>query len=222
MNVVLTNLLCKKKDPARRTFMSSDPSMFAALRASVHAHGHKLIVFHDSLYLDDDELTTYCRVLKGGNPYFQRWRNIAKWLTYASNDAELVWCVDATDVVMLNDPFPHMQSGAFYSGSEPRRLIGETDHHEWLFRHHPSRRQFFIDHPTLPFMNPGIIGGNVAGVLAAATALGAEPDREMTDMGAWQQICHDLFDGKVITGHPVHTEYRALDHTNREAWWAHK
>jgi hypothetical protein len=180
-------------------------------------------VLHDSLYLEDDEQTTFVRVRKGGNPYFQRWRNIAQWLTYHSEDIEQVWCVDATDVIMLHDPFPHMQPGKFYSGSDLRPTLGgDTPDHQWLYTHHPSRRQFYVEHPDLPFLNPGIIGGSVGDVLAVCVALGNEPDREMTDMGAWQQIAHDMFNGQMVTGHPVHTEYRALDHGNPDAWWAHK
>src|SRR6188768_903381 len=182
MSIVFTNLLTKVKDPSRRTFMRAHPDMFAALRASVHAHGHHLFVFHDCLRCPDDDQTTFVRVLKGGNPYFARWRNIARWL-HLAGDVGNVWCVDATDVVMLHDPFPHMTVGAMYSGSDLQPTLGgETAHHDWLYSNHPSRRQFYADHPDAPFLNPGILGGSSADVLAACETLGAEGDREMTDM----------------------------------------
>lgn len=219
MNVVITNLLTKVKDPSRRRFMRAHPDMFAALRDSVEAHGQRLVVLHDCLHAQD---AGFVRMVKGGNPYFQRWRNIARWLNLAT-DVEQVWCVDATDVVMLHDPFPHMQPGVLYSGSDLQPTLGgDTEHHRWLYDHHPSRAQFYADHPDAPFLNPGILGGSAADVLAACRALGAESDKEMTDMGAWQQIAHDLFGDRLVTGHPVHTEYRAMDHGNPDAWWAHK
>ena len=55
MNVVVTNLLTKVKDPSRRTFMRSHPDMFAALRDSVEAHGQRLVILHDCLHVQDDE-----------------------------------------------------------------------------------------------------------------------------------------------------------------------
>jgi hypothetical protein len=222
VDITITNLLTARRDPARRKRMSSDLSMFQALRASIAAHGQRLVMLHDCLRCDDDETTSFVRVPPGGNPYFQRWRNITDYLKLAGDTIERVWCVDATDVVMLHDPFPHMIPGEFYTGSEPRSLVGDTDHHHWLYRHHPSRQWFYDAHPELFYMNPGILGGDVGDVLTASSALGAEPDHEMTDMGAWQQICHDLFGDRVRTGHPVHTLYRALDHDNPDAWWAHK
>ncbi|HEY3484318.1 MAG TPA: hypothetical protein VGK49_02990 [Ilumatobacteraceae bacterium] len=222
MNLVVTNLLTAVKDPSRRRRWKNDPSLFAALRESVAAHGQRLIVLHDCLDVEPDKTTSFVRTPPGGNPYFARWRNIAMLLRRYGKVADLVWCVDATDVVMLHDPFPHMQPGAVYSGSEPRSVCGDTEHHEWLYTNHPSRIGFYESHPELLFMNPGILGGSAVDVLAACDALGAEPDVEMTDMGAWQQIAYDLFGDRIVTGHPVHTEYRALDHTNPEAWWAHK
>jgi hypothetical protein len=222
MNVVLTNLLTKVKDPARRKFMRAHPDMFAALRESVHAHGHHLIVFHDCLHAPNDEQTSFVRVVKGGNPYFARWRHIAHWLGQVDH-IDKVWCVDATDVVMLRDPFPHMRPGVLYSGADRQPTLGgDSPDHRWLYDNHPSHREWCIAHPDRPFLNPGILGGDHADVLAATTALGVGPDQEMTDMGAWQQIAHERFNGRLVTGHPVHTEYRALDHANPDAWWAHK
>jgi hypothetical protein len=221
VNIVVTNLLNAVKDPSRRRRWQPDPALFSTLRDSVAAHGLNLIVLHDCLDAEPDAHTSYVKVLRGGNPYFQRWRNIATLLQEYDDD-DLVWCVDATDVVMLHDPFPHMQPGVLYSGSEPRSVKGGTKHHEWLYDNHPSRIEFYESHPELLFMNPGILGGSAADVLAACEALGDEPDVEMTDMGAWQQIAHELFGDRIVTGHPVHTEYRAMDHGNPEAWWAHK
>lgn len=220
MNVVVTNLLTATRDPARFTRWRPNPDHFAALHRSTARLGVHLVVLHDCLTLEGSETISFVSMGKGGNPYFARWRNIARWVETV--DVDRVWCVDATDVVMLHDPFPHMQPNAIYSGSEPRPLAGTTEHHDWLYTNHPSRIDFYESHPELPFMNPGILGGSADDVLAACEALGAEPDVEMTDMGAWQQIAHDVFGDRIVTGHPVHTEYRAVDHTNPEAWWAHK
>lgn len=219
-DVVVTCILNNTKDPQRGRRISRRHATFAALQQSVVERHLRLVILHDCLRHTASPTTTFVEVAKGGNPYFHRWQVIADWLETA--DVDRVWCVDATDVVMLHDPFPHMQPGVLYSGSEPRRLGVDDEHMEWLRSGHPTYAAFCDAHPERWYMNPGILGGDTVDVLRAARMLAAyEAPTELTDMGAWQHIAY-LFDDKLVTGHPVHTEYRAYDHTNPDAWWAHK
>lgn len=219
MDVVVTCLLTNTKDPQRGRRMSTRSHMWVELQHSVARHHVPLVMLHDCLTNTASLTTTYVRVAPGGNPYFHRWQVIADWLDTANVDR--VWCVDATDVVMLHDPFPHMQPGVLYSGSEPRRLGNGDEHNAWLRGNHPAYAEFCDAHPELLYMNPGILGGSATDVAWAARQLAdAQVPGELTDMGAWQQIAH-MFD-RLQTGHPVHTEYRAYDHTDPTAWWAHK
>lgn len=220
-DVVLTCLLTNTPDPARiGKRWQANVQLFGALRRSVLSRGIQLVVLNDCLTRPSTPLLTFQRVPLGGNPYFHRWQVIADWLD-AHLDIDRVWCVDATDVIMLNDPFPTMQRGVLYSGSEPRRLGGPDESNRWLRDNHPNFAAFCDAHPEQLFMNPGIVGGDAGLVNAAARLLADAICDDMTDMGAWQQIVHKFAD-LIVTGYPIHTEYRAQVKADPLAWWAHK
>lgn len=219
-DVVLTCFLNNTRDPARGKKWKADVKLVDALRRSVVSRGHPLVVLHDCLTRHNAALTTFCRVVPGGNPYFHRWQVIADWLD-DHDDIDRVWCVDATDVVMLNDPFPQMQRDVLYSGSEPRRLGGSDEHNAWLRDNHPNYAAFCDAHTEQLFMNPGILGGDAELVGQVSRMLANSICGDMTDMGAWQQIAHRFTD-QLVTGYPVHTEYRAQIKVDPHAWWAHK
>src|SRR5699024_10445488 len=103
-DVVLTCLLTSQGDPQRGKPMSADPKVFATLRKSV---GDRLVVLHTDL---DEDTVRRVRVEQCINPYFERWLQYFHWLR-DHPEVGFVWCVDATDVEMLRDPFPEMQPG---------------------------------------------------------------------------------------------------------------
>lgn len=217
-DVVLTWLLNSVPDPQRRTTLPGDVSVLKVLRDSVAAHDRHLVVLHDCLDEHDGQLTTFVRRPPGGNPYWYRWRLTADYLA-DHPEIERVWCVDGTDVEMLHDPFPHMQPGALYVGSEPSSLSGPAG--PWLRQHGASARKFIDDNPHLGVVNVGIIGGDRATVLDVAERLAdLESTGDDYEMGAFQQLIHTEYPDH-ITGPMVHTVFRAHDRT-AAAWWRHK
>src|SRR5690606_40260534 len=79
-----------------------------------------------------------------------------RWLR-AHPEVGRVWFTDGTDVEMLRDPFPEMEPGKLYVGSEPKTLRDE-----WMVRHHPDRtlQKFMRDNANLPLLNAGLLGGD--------------------------------------------------------------
>lgn len=217
-DVVLTWLLNAVPDPQRRTTLPGDVALLAVLRDSVNAHGQHLVVLNDCLDEPDDDGATFVRVDPGGNPYWYRWQLAALWL---QNHPEVrrVWCVDGTDVEMLHDPFPHMQRGVLYVGSEPSLIGGSAG--PWLRQHGHSAVPFLNANPGLPVVNVGIVGGDRADVLAVADSLAERAVcGDDYEMGAFQELVYTRWPDHV-TGPLVHTRFRAHD-CDSPAWWRHK
>ena len=215
---VLTWLLNGEPDPQRAHHWAADPGIIAALRDSVTAHGRQLIVITDCLEETDTDLVQYVRVPPGGNPYWVRWVHALEWLS--RTNVTWLWCVDGSDVEMLTDPFGRMAAGRLYCGSEPH-LIGHPDKGDWLRRGaSPEVRQWLAEHPGLPILNMGTLGGDRPTMLEALGILAARAGESDWEIGAFQQIAHETFADRVVTGPAVHTEFGADERTL--AWWKHK
>lgn len=164
------------------------------------------------------------------NPYFQRWVSYRDYLIRNKNNMRYVFCVDATDVEVLNNPFPHMQHGVLYTGDEPDTLKSQ-----WLNYHHkhPRLQAFFKLHFRLPLLNAGLLGGDVDTVIRFCgdmideyTAMTADsdlmrmPGPGMTDMGVFNLVARS---GKyeLVHGRTVNTIFKQYQKTG-ESWFRHK
>lgn len=209
MNVVLTCLFTGSPDPQRGLRLPADVKMVAPLLESLS--NCEAVVFHDELDTDDPRF--YREELRL-NVYFQRWACAIDWLCQ-NPDAEWVWCVDGTDVVMLHEPWAEMKSDTLYAGSEP-----QTVGFYWLADNHPSVREWAYEHRDEVLLNAGLVGGDRATMLKFLLAMMIDraPD-DLTDMGVFNKVARSF---AVITGEGVHTRFRAYDHDHQFAWWAHK
>lgn len=216
--MVLTHLLNAVPDPQRRQHIGADSAVLDVLADSIRAHGRHLVVLTDCLGPMSADGITYERVPPGGNPYFYRHRLTADYLE-AHPGIERVWCVDGTDVEMLNDPFPHMTPGTVYVGSEPSVIGGRAG--PWLNQHGRSAVHWMAEHGDRVVVNVGLIGGDRADVQAMTAELAArEALGDDYEMGTFQQLIHTDYPDHV-TGPLVHTVFRALDRDS-PAWWRHK
>lgn len=224
---VLTSMLTTQPDPQRGSQLPPHLDVVAPLIRSLR--GRPLTIFVDQpLALGDREMFPGNVEMEhvpafGGNPYRERWRHARNWLA-RNRDVHWVWCVDATDVVMLRDPFPHMVEHVLYVGSEPT-TVGDA----WLGGNHPGVRSWAgsAAHKALPLLNGGLLGGDAVTVLGFLSCLVDHLDqpkhsRDMTDMGALNELAWTWFAPRIVTGPQVHTVFRAEDHSNGYSWWAHK
>ena len=210
-NAVVTTLLCSAPDPQRGEHWQPDGRLLDTLAGSITCAD--LTVLTDSAIFPLSVRQEH--VPAGPNPYHHRWTVIADWL--ATCDAEWVWCVDATDVEMLREPWGHMEPGVIYCGSEE----GETWSNPWMVEHHPSIRAVAADQPL---MNAGLLGGGLSTVRAFCAVMLSElalsPD-DVTDMAAFNRAL-GLGCWPVVTGPQVHTRFRHEQRDHPTAWFRHK
>lgn len=209
MNAVVTTLLCSAPDPQRGERWDPDGHLLDTLAGSITAA--ELTVLHDTPLRSPVPAANYRAVTPSANPYHHRWTVLADWL--ATTSAEWVWCVDATDVEMLHEPWGHMEEGVIYCGSEPSTEVAE----EWLAENHPSAGGV-----VGPLLNAGILGGDVVTVRAFVSELVAELAAcgdDLTDMAAFNRCAVGF---ELVTGEQVHTRFRAEERDHPTAWWRHK
>ena len=204
-DLILTAFLTGRLDPQRGIMweVSNYP-----LLPLLHSCPVPLVVFANELVAPFVK-----RVENPQSVYFDRWRHVANYLE-ANEDVRFTFCVDATDVLVLNNPFPHMGPGKLYCGSEPG-VVGC----QWMFQYHEPLREWIAANKDKPLLNCGIAGGDRATVLRLAQRMGEEQRGMEMDMGAFNFIAYEEFE--VVTGPVVHTLYKA-EETESAAWFKHK
>lgn len=226
-DVVLTCLLTRQPDPQRGRRMDADAGQLAELLGSLA--GHRAVVLHDGLDATSTDAVEYVRVETALNPYFERW--VAYWrYLRAHPEIARVWCVDGTDVALLQDPFPAMEPGRLYVGSETT-TVGSG----WLHKHHPAIRPWIAENGHLQLLNAGLVGGSRAVVMAflhdlirtiADNAIDRhngdeQDDIGSTDMGAFNLVARTRWAGSLVYGPQVNTVFKANE-PNGWSWWRHK
>lgn len=213
-DVVIACYFAGVVDPQRNERWATDLKAVEKLRYSVEARGYEFVLIHNCFDLPN--LTTI-----QGSPYFERW--LKEW-QYLRDHPEIERCfvVDATDVDMINNPFPHLQPGKLYVGDEE----GQTLANPWMHQMHlePTVNQYLRDNTELPLLNCGVVGGSREMVMAICRDLytyGFDHPQEQTEMGAFNYFVHSKYSEQAIYGRHVTSIFKGFER-HSTAWWRHK
>lgn len=212
-------------DPQRAVEWSGDQEEVALLRASVDAVSETPLVLINDCW--DDVFTVATGKL---SPYWQRWISIYEHLV-RSPFIRNVWCVDATDVEMLRNPFPQMEPGVIYVGDEPA-----VTNIPWMRQNHPAAfiQNFIVSNGSKPLLNCGLLGGsreNVMEFIRTMLSLYVKNVEDVkfgrgasvgeTDMGLFNFVARTHFPSRIEHGPKVNTTFKKFA-DNGQAWWRHK
>jgi hypothetical protein len=223
VEAVLTSYLVGMPDPQRGQWTPNYADT-RVLRESVARHGQRLVIISDCF---QSEVTSAGLSIENIpqatiNPYFQRWLCYYQYLR-DHDEVGKVFCVDATDVEMLRNPFDEMQD-LLYTGDEPSTLANP-----WMRQHHPvpSLTQFFIHNRHKPLLNAGLLGGARDLVMEFAHEIVRMYfDNGMklgdTDMGTFNYVAYNEYASRLSHGRHVNTIFKSFDYNNKESWWRHK
>lgn len=238
-NIVITTYFTGVIDPQRKEKWEFNMDLLHPLVNSVNSYGYSVLLIHDKEGLKNlhgGMRENYCHAIH--NPYFQRWISIREYLIANRDDIGKVFCLDATDVVMLKDPFPHMENGKLYTGDEPEDL-----NCPWINNHHPHNvLKSFIKGPAAmarQLLNAGLLGGDVDTVIQFLTYLvdfyfisltdmhyhpntTSAYDCGMTDMATFNYIAYTKFSDRLSHGSHINTKFKAHETNNTVAWFSHK
>lgn len=182
-------------------------SLLLDLNSTITPNGHKLY--------GADIIPTECKV----NPYLQRWISILEYLKEVKED--YVFCVDATDVQMINNPFVENMGNYLWVGDEP-----STIRNEWLIKHHnvPLFKDFFRRYAGMPLLNAGVIGGRkcvIEAFLKRMVWFIQNEDIGFSDMGLFNYLLYTEFKEKIRHGRKVTNVFKSYKITGKE-WFSHK
>lgn len=224
-DIVITTIFTTVADPQRGQKWSWDKAIVKDLADSCAKHNAKLVVLCDVLPTMPTEHSNMVYVYSPAsiNPYFQRWVSIHKYLLQNKDWIGKVFCVDASDVIMLRNPFYEMLPGTLYTGDEH-----EITGCEWLKNHHPNKivQEYIKVNANKQLLNAGLCGGTVDIVLDFIRTLTdfyftqlAEGDgRDSTDMGTFNLIASQF---APTHGMQVNTIFKA-NQVNSVSWFKHK
>lgn len=231
-NVILTCFFNGQPDPQRGGRFKPDVAQMQSLIDSVTALNLKLIVLTDCLDEPDTENVRYLKVMASTNPYFQRWFSYYQYLIRNTGRLKYVFCVDATDIEVLHNPFEGIHESAgrvVYTGDENERLAND-----WMLKHHPhpELKKFMQDNANTQLLNAGILGGDVDSIttfiriftvtyqnMIHDSHVKRMPGPGITDMGLFNYVARKYFN--VINGAMVNTRFKA-DERNNFSWFKHK
>lgn len=219
-NIILTCYFTGQPDPQRGQWDNKIIEDTAALRKSVEGQT-KLVILNDS-GTDQNMIgsTEFINVETAINPYFQRW--ISYW-QYLRDHPEIdkVFCVDATDVTLVNNPFPYMRPGIIYVGDEPD-VVGS----QWMRQNHTPLASWIRQNKTLPLLNAGVLGGSRGDVMRFIHQLvGDYIDRKGQagngDMGLFNLVAYKYFKDNIVHGRTVTNVFKSYESSGTE-WFMHK
>jgi hypothetical protein len=210
-NIILTNYLCDLKDPQNNEEWTKDNQerILKPLLDSAKKQDCEVVVLEETG--DDD------------NPYFQRWINIEKYLE-KNTDIEKVFCVDASDILVLKNPFETLINGIVYIGTQNDK-VGTL----WLIYNHNSYPEVdFINlYRDYKLLNAGILGGYRETVLEYVKEINKirretkEAKRSLTDMAIFNLVGWTKFKSRIVIGKNVNTDFGQFE-VNDVSWFKHK
>lgn len=221
-NVILSCLFTTKIDPQRHTHMQASESMVEVMHKSLN--GRELVLFTDELETDYS-----IKTLVTDQPYFQRWITYLNYLK-ANKDIKFAWCIDATDVELLGEPFDGLEVGKLYIGSE-HKLVGD----DWMIANHPSKKlQEFMQGNRNQLVNAGLVGGDRQTLIAFIGHLvhlyidnkidvwhGKDQELGVGDMAALNYVAYTYFADRLVYGPQINTIFKN-EERNSFSIWKHK
>lgn len=228
-NIFLTCYFSGVPDPQRGSGWAVDPSALYKLYDSVSLNSGKLVVIHDcfdAMHLTEftPDTVEFIYTETSLNPYFQRWVSYRDFLVKNRHYLDKVFCIDATDVEILNTPYWDEMGGALYVGDE--NTIVDNG---WLRGNHtgPEIEPLFEDYGQRQLLNAGVIGGEVnllidfmRDILDFFLNL-KNPSNHLTDMAVFNYVLREKYRGKIKSGREITTGFKQ-DERNNYTWIKHK
>lgn len=232
-NIILTCFFTKVKDTQRTNEeqLKADKALLLPLIDSMK--GQMVVVLTDCFDNYAKGNVQFINVETSlNNVYFQRWVSYYQYILQNKHSIDKIFIVDATDVEMLNNPFPSMEAGRIYVADEAERTGCE-----WMVKHHPHKliQEFIKQNENKVLVNAGLIGGNVELVMSFVNKLlsfyfysasdshftPTKPDCGNTDMGLFNYIARTNFADRLVHGTQVNTVFKD-NKANSVSWFKHK
>lgn len=191
----------------------------------------RLVVLTDCFESGIEGKVEYVNVSTAINPYFNRWILYRQFLMQNRHLYANAFCIDATDVEVLNEPDWANLGDFLHVGDEDEQVECK-----WLKDNHrnPVFNELFTRYGRHQLLNAGIIGGPVDRLIEFTRQLidcyvfakeaehtQKKPAGDYTDMAMFNYILYTNFTGKFQHGRQVNTKFKG-DERNSYSWFKHK
>lgn len=232
-HIVFASYFSSLPDPQRNGVWSNQPEDILPLIYSVTEKGNHIRIFYDCL--DNLPIIENCEWIKVDTsstytPTVYRWIVYNEYLQQTEAEYEKIFCVDSTDVEMLNNPFTQMEKDTLYCGSEHKWKVKDKPllkkKKKKLFTA-PDFRDVIEKYSEQVMLNAGIVGGDVKIVsefVEKVAFLHKKYSKNLklsADMPVFNYVALKYFHDKVVTGYPVHTPFTNY-YYDFSCWWKHK
>jgi GT2 family glycosyltransferase len=144
------------------------------------------------------------------------------------NRASHIWCVDATDVELLKNPFD-IDNNKIYVGNEKKETLANRWLWDYQLRYCRNRNyiKMFRDSKQLNLLNCGVVGGSYSialrffQLMANEIYHNARNINRAMDMATFNYVVYSHFANQFITGDDVVTEFKSYQRNN-VAMFKHK
>ena len=225
---VLSSYFNYEIDPQRKILLPDSFDALLPLMNSCKDLGVRLVILTNCDF--ENQYTT--EFVKIENPDYQFTPNDFRWLIQLDyiqkNRASHVWCVDATDVEVLKNPFD-IDSNKLYVGNEKTQTLGSgwLWVNQWRYCKNANYVKMFRYSKKLNLLNCGVVGGAYSialrffQLMANETYYNAKNVRRAMDMASFNYVVYSHFANEFITGNEVVTEFKAYERNN-VAMFKHK
>lgn len=228
-NILLTCYLTGAPDPQKGKKWAPNKEELRPLIDSLKQT--RLVVLTDCLPPGREGNVEYVRVSANINPYFNRWVLYRQYLQDNRHQIANAFCIDATDVEILNEPDWAEMGEILYVGDEDEKVGCE-----WIKKHHvsPMLNSFYAAYAQRQLLNAGLIGGSVDILLEFMRQLidcyslskeaeftSKTPAGDYTDMAMFNYILYSNFRGRFQHGRQINTKFKGNER-NEYSWFKHK
>jgi hypothetical protein len=226
--MIIAAFLNHLPDGQRKTTWEADKSLLQPLINSCKSKAFPIVILNNCF--DEDEMFKGCEPVKDMLPNMARWICIREYLENLEVKPEWFFCVDSTDVELLN--IPSIETGYVYVGDEVGMKVGN----EWMRRYqrcHVRIKDYdevIEKNKAQPLLNCGIVGGDyktayqfikeLSGLHKLHSRYITLEGAGSTDMATFNYLCYKKWIAKIKHGSFINTQFKKYEYTN--AWFRHK
>jgi hypothetical protein len=215
-------------DPQRKTLLPNAVDQLLPLINSCKDLGIRLVILTNCDF--ENQGTT--EFVKVENPDHKFSPNDFRWLMQLDyiqkNRASHVWCVDATDVEVLRNPF-EVNENLLYVGYEKGQKLSSPwlKLNQWRHCKSPKYMSLYRHARSLALLNCGVVGGaypialRFFQLMANETYFNVQKASIPMDMASFNYVVYSHFANDFKTGPEVVTEFKANER-NTVAMFKHK
>lgn len=241
MNYIASSLFTTCIDPLRNTTWSPssdimDSWYYSGEKICEQFNDVRLIVFYDKLdqkIIDkfNPEYISFIQVEDCGSysPHDYRWMIYQNFLQNNKDNIKNIFFTDISDVLIKQNPFLNIDENILYMGDENQPWNNDwVEPRKYYYLNNlPAFSEIFEQYKSFPFLNAGILGGNIKIVseftdkIVHYIGLTLDKPYATSDMLIFNYVLYRYFPNKKH-GFPVNSNFWKNEVDRNDIWFVHK